>query len=254
MGGKSRQAKRLAAILADHKCYVEVFAGAANLLFVKPPSKTEVINDINSDLVNLFRIVRYHSREFIAELNCITQSREEFADYRSQPGLTDIQRAARFWFVAKTAFGGTGGTTHPSFGYGTTGKSRLRRSSFSAIRRCHKRLDGVYIENLDFEDLIKRYDRKHTIFFCDPPYYKTAGFAEKFDGSDHERLSKALRAIKGKFLLTINDDQKIRKLYKGLPRRSVQVKYSVARDKSAKARDRKELLISNYCLKGGLAT
>ena len=150
MGGKSKTAHRLCRLLPKHRCYVEVFAGAANLLFVKDKSPTEVLNDINSELVNLFRIVRWHPREFFRELAFFTHSRTEFADYRAQPGLTDIQKAARSWFIIRTAFGGKGGTAHPAFGYGTTGKAPFRRAAFAAVRRCHKRLDGVYIENLDF--------------------------------------------------------------------------------------------------------
>ena len=67
MGGKSNQAARLCQLLPDHRCYAEVFAGAANLLFAKPRSKVEVLNDINSELINLFRVVRFHPREFIAD-------------------------------------------------------------------------------------------------------------------------------------------------------------------------------------------
>ena len=247
-GGKSKQASRLCQLLPDHKCYVEVFAGAANLLFTKPPSKTEVINDINSELTGLFRVVRWHPREFLRELMFLTQSREEFANCRSQPGLTDIQKAARSFFIIKTAFGGKGGTTHPAYGYGTTGKAHFRRSAFAAVRRCHKRLDGVYIENLDFADCIRRYDRPWTVFFCDPPYLDSADYKAPFDMADHIRLVKTLRAIKGKFLLTINNHPEIRKLYKGLPTKKINVKYSIARDKTSKARDRTELVIANYPL------
>lgn len=248
MGGKSKAAKRLSELLPEHTCYVEVFAGAANLLFAKEPSRTEVINDINAELINLFRIARWHPREFINELSLVLHSRKDFADYRNQPGLTDIQRATRSWFVMKTAFGGKGGTSHPDFGYGTSGKSRLRRTAFTAIRRCHKRLDGVFIENVDFTECIQRYDRPHTVFYCDPPYVKTAGFKASFSLDDHQRLAESLRAIKGKFLLSINDHTLIRRLYKGLPRLRVNVRYSVARDKSPKARDRTELVIANYPL------
>jgi len=248
MGGKSRVAKRLCELLPGHQCYVEVFAGAANILFAKDRSKVEVINDINSELVTLFRIVRWHPRELIRELSTVTQSRVEFADYKAQPGLTDIQKAARSFFIMKAAFGGKGGTSHPDFGYGTTGRARFRRSAFATIRRCHRRLDGVYIENLDFADCIARYDRVHTAFYCDPPYLGTAGFKAAFTIDDHRRLAAALKNIKGKFLLSINDHPQIRRLYKGLPRLKVQVNYSVARDKSPKARQRTELVIANYPL------
>jgi len=244
MGGKSKMAARLSQLLPEHSCYVEVFAGAANLLFAKEPSKTEVINDINSELVNLFRIVRCHRREFLRQLSLLTHSRDTFADYRTQPGLTDIQRAARTYFILKASFGGKGEV----LGYGTTGKARFRRTIFSAIHRCHKRLDGVYIENLDFADLIKRYDRAHTVFYCDPPYLETAGYKAVFTLSDHKRLAEHLKLIKSKFLLSVNDHPKIRGLYKGLPRIKVKVKYTISRDKSRKASERSELVIANYPL------
>lgn len=248
VGGKHRVAKKLIGLFAEHQCYVELFAGAANLLFVKEKSKVEVLNDINSELINLFRVVRWHPREFICELVFVTQNRTEFIDYRGQPGLTDIQKAARSWFIMRTAFGGKGGTTHPAFGYGTAGRAHFRRAAFSAVRRCHKRLDGVYIENLDFADCIRRYDRPHTVFYCDPPYLDSADYKAPFELGDHQRLANILKSLKGKFLLSINNHPKIRALYKGLPRLKVKVKYSIARDKSSKARDRTELLIANYPL------
>ncbi len=247
-GGKSKQAARLCQLLAEHTCYVEVFAGAANLLFAKPKSKTEVINDVNSDLVTLFRVVRYHRREFFRHLSFVTHSRAEFTDFMSQPGLTDIQRAARSFFIMKTAFGGRGGCKGATLGYGTTGKARFNRRSLASVTRCSKRLSGVFIEHLDFADLIARYDRKHTLFYCDPPYLDTGGYKASFTFDDHVRLAKLLSTIKGKFLLSINDHPKIRKLYKGLPRLKVGVKYTVSRNKTAAAKTRPELVIANYPL------
>ena len=247
-GGNSKVAKRLCELLPEHGCYVEVFAGAANLLFVKDRSKVEIINDINTELVNLFRVVRLHRREFVRELQLVTQSRDIFADYRSQPGLTDIQRAARSFFIMKAAFGGTGGTSHPDYGYDTTGRAPFNRKIFASVNRCHKRLDGVYTENLDYVDCIRRYDRPHTVFFCDPPYLDTGGYKEQFGPEDHDRLAEILTGIKGKFLLTINDHPKIRALYKKFSKLKVKVKYSISRDKSNNARERTELVIANYPL------
>lgn len=235
-------------MLPEHKCYVEVFAGAANILFAKDPSKAEVINDVNADLVNLFRVVRFHKREFMRHLAFVTHSRQEFQDFKAQPGLTDIQRAARTFVIFKSAFGGMGGTGHRAFGYSTTQTSRFKRTTMAAVTKCHKRLSNVTVENLDFEDLIRRYDRKHTFFYCDPPYLETAKYATSFEFEDHQRLAAKLKKIKGKFLLSINDHPEIRKLYKGLPRLKVKVKYSLARDKKAASRDRSELVIANYPL------
>lgn len=245
-GGKSRMARLLMARIPEHICYVEVFAGAANLMFAKEPSKTEVINDVNSELINLFRVCRWHPREFMTELQLTCHSRTEFADYKAQPGLTDIQRAARTYYIFKSCFGGKGGCPESCFGYKTTGRSGFRRTVFSVIRRCSKRLDGVTIENLDFADLIARYDRVHTFFYCDPPYIETSGYTADFSNQDHERLADSLRGIKGKFLLTIDDCARARRLYKGFHIRGIDVNYSIARVKTKEASARKELIITNY--------
>jgi DNA adenine methylase len=252
MGGKSRMVKLLTAAIPKHTCYVEVFAGAANLLFAKPLSNCEVINDINGDLVNLFRVVKHHRREFLCQLMYLTHSRRDFSDAKAQPGLTDIQRAAGFYLILRTCFGGKGGTSSPCFGYGTSGKARFNRISLSAVHRCHKRLSGVFIENLPFDDCIRRYDRPHSFFYCDPPYLETTGYKAQFGLPDHQRLAEQLRAIKGRFLLSINDHPEIRRLYKGLTIHPVSVRYTVSRDKSDEATCRKELLIANYPLPGSV--
>ncbi len=249
MGGKSKLARRIVSVMPDHTCYVEVFCGAANILFAKPRSRSEIINDINGDLVTLFRVVRYHRRAFLQELRYVTHSRREFADFRRQPGLTDIQRAARFYMILKAAFGGKGGTPDCHFGYGTTGRGRFNRTSLAALNQCHKRLDGVFVEHLDFADLVPRYDRPHTCFYCDPPYLDTAGYQADFGADRHAQLAAILRGIQGKFLLSINDHPAIRKLYKGCTIRTLSVKYSVSRKKTPDATDRRELLIANYKFK-----
>ena len=81
MGGKSRLADTIIPLIPAHRCYVEVFAGAAWLLFKKPESKVEVINDINLDLVTLYRVVQNHLDEFVRYLRWILVSCEEFARF-----------------------------------------------------------------------------------------------------------------------------------------------------------------------------
>lgn len=249
MGGKTKMLNRLLAAVPPHSCYVELFAGAANLLFVKEPAGCEVINDVNSDLVGLFRVVKHHRREFLSQLTLITHSRKEFSDFKQQPGMTDIQRAARFYMILKSCFGGKGGTACSNFGYGTTGRARFNRISLAAVNRCHKRLAGVIVEQLDFADCIKRYDRPYTFFYCDPPYIGTAGYQADFSLADHARLAKALSGIKGKFLLSINDCPQANKLYGKFRIKRLTTTYTVCRDKSEDAQKaRSELLISNYPL------
>lgn len=245
IGGKHRVAKKLINLFPDHQCFVEVFAGAANVLFAKEPSKVEVLNDINNNLVNLFRVVRWHPDELLCELSLIHHSRKEFLDYHDQPGLTDIQRAARHWFKLRATFGGTGPAGARNFAFGTSRKSMVRNAALEVIQQAHERLDGVYIENEDFEKIISRYDRKYALFFCDPPYWQAADYGVPFEWPDHERLAHKLRHIKGKFLLTINDHPDIRKLYKDLPALKMPVRYTVAK---AGNQNTHELIIANYPL------
>lgn len=246
VGGKHRVAPRLIKWFAQHNCYVELFAGAANVLLAKEPSKVEVLNDVNGDLVNIFRVIRWHPDELVRELAFITHSRQEFMDYHEQKGLTDVQRAARHWFKLRATFGGKGPTGQKYFAIATDTKSMTRNIAFETIRQVHERLDGVFIENDDFEKVIKRYDRNYTLFFCDPPYWQATGYyGVPFEWSDQERLAKCLRKIKGKFLLTINDHPAIKKLYRGLHIRRVKVCYTVCR---CGVRKSYELIIANYPL------
>lgn len=107
LGGKSRLALPIIERFPDHTCYCEVFAGAAWVLFKKAPSQVEVINDINRDLVTLYRCVQHHLRELVEQFKWLLVARGEFERFMATPPevLTDIQRAARFYYVMKTGFG-----------------------------------------------------------------------------------------------------------------------------------------------------
>lgn len=78
LGGKRLLTNKLIKLIPEHQCYVEVFAGAAWLLFKKEPSKVEVINNINVDLVNLFRVLQWHLEEFLRYFKWLLVSREEY--------------------------------------------------------------------------------------------------------------------------------------------------------------------------------
>ena len=95
-GGKTRMLQRLLPILAQfqHRCYCEPFCGGAAVLLAKPPSEHEVINDLDGDICNLYRQTKYHCEELIREMQWMLESRQDFDDFKAQPGLTEIQRAA----------------------------------------------------------------------------------------------------------------------------------------------------------------
>lgn len=243
MGGKSKLRKTIISMIPQHKCYVEPFFGAGWVYFGKDKSKVEVINDVDGELTNLFKMIKYHAEELRRLMVYEICSRDKFAQYinLNTDSLTEIQRAIRFIYLLSQSFASRGN----NFGYGTTSRPNPQIFDTDDLLKLKERLRNTYIENLSFEEIFKRYDRPHSFFFCDPPYYKTAGYKDKFTEGDHIKLRDILSNIKGKFLLTINDDERIREWYQDFNIVETEVSYSVSKDVKGR-REFKELIITNY--------
>jgi DNA adenine methylase len=246
MGGKSLLAEKIVARMPEHECYCEVFAGAAWLLFRKEESKVEIINDINVDLVRLYRVIKNHLDEFIRYLRWIVVARDEFERFKIEKPetLTDIQRAVRFFFLLKTGYGSR--MVNPTFNVSASRPSSLNllriEEELSAV---HLRLARVYIENRPYADVIQRFDRPESFFYLDPPYYGCEDYYGKgiFSKDDFAKLRDLLTGLKGKFILSINDTPEIRRLFKGFRMEKVQTIYSVSKEGKKRV---SELLISNF--------
>ena len=246
-GGKSRLAKTIINKIPEHTCYVEVFAGGASVFFAKDPSPAEVVNDLDRDLVTLYRAIKHHPEELYRQFKFSLVSRAEFEREKvvNPEALTDIQRAARYLYLQKSCFGGH--ITGQTFGISTVGKPRLNLLSLeSTIEEAWKRLVHVVIECKDFRDLIPRYDRPHSFFFLDPPYWCIPGYKFDFVEQDFLDLRELLRAIKGKFLMTINDTPEVREIFDCFVIEEATLKYSMSAAPGSRAKVRTELLISNY--------
>lgn len=242
MGGKSRLAARIIPLLPEHTTYVEPFCGGCAVFFQKPRSAVEIINDADNRLITLLRVFRYHPDELLRELECITHSRQDFRDALAQPGITDIQRAARFLLVVKAGFGAK--VSSPTFGYSRTARANFTQAAIAdLVAAARVRLEGVTIENLDFADVIGRYDSPGTLFYCDPPYIGTAGYACRFTMDDHTRLRDALAGIKGAAVVSLNDCQETRRLYNGWEIRELEVAYSVGGKGADRKRRNGEVMI-----------
>ncbi len=221
--------------------YIEVFGGAGWVLFSSERhAKMEVYNDVNGNLVNLFRCTKHHPEALQKELEFILMSREQFFDSKEQlevKGLTDIQRAARFYILIKESFG----SDIRTFGV----RPKDMSNAIEYISEVSKRLRMVVIENQDFERILKTYDKKDALFYLDPPYFETEKYyPDRFMPEDHVRLREALGRIKGKFILSYNDCEYIRELYNGYSILEVDRTHNLVRGKE-KPRY-KELLIKNY--------
>ena len=243
VGGKSRLRKHIIQRLPEHTCYVEVFGGAGWVLFGKEPSKVEVYNDIDGELVNFFRVIKNCHRAFVMAFDLILVSRKLFTDFvNAKPeDLDEIQRAVRFYYIIKTSFGGKWASPH--FGYKRKGKAALNLDSlYETISSVHRRLRRVYIEDCSYEEVIRRYDGPETVFYLDPPYYNIPVYMYNLKHEDFEHIASILKGIEGKFLFSINDHKAIRELFKEFIIEEVSVRYSIGPNDKRVG----ELLVRNY--------
>lgn len=246
VGGKSQLTDRIIPLLPPHQCYCEVFAGAAWMLFRKEESKVEIINDINSDLVTLYRVVKNHLEEFIRTLKWLLVARDEFDRFMMmEPAtLTDIQRSVRFFYIMKTGYGAR--LKNPSFGIAASAPSRFNLLRIEEeLSAAHLRLNRVYIENKPFQTVIDRFDKPETLFYVDPPYWGCENYYGNgvFSREDFAVLRDRLVGIKGKFIMSINDVPEIREMFRDFTIQEVPTKYSMGKEG---VKPVTELLIMNY--------
>jgi DNA adenine methylase len=244
-GGKSRLLKKLLPLIPEHECYGEVFGGGLALFGAKPRSPLEIVNDVNGDLIALYLNVQRHLPEMLRQIDLAVSSRELLYAYVEQPGLTDIERAARFLIRNRTSFGGSG----DSFAVCRTAKSggaAIQRGKQKALLEAmHERLDGVVIEHLSWDRFLELYDQPKAFFFLDPPYVNCptkayAGWTE----DDARQLQKRLSRLNGKWLLTINDSPFTRSLFSGCEMESVVTKSGTANNRTHPGSKFGELIIT----------
>ncbi len=244
IGGKKLLRKEIVNRFPENfERYIEVFGGAAWVLFHSDKhAEMEVYNDYNSDLVNLYRCIKYHCSELQRELAFMLNSRELFEDFKAQyntRGMTDIQRAARFFMLIKTSYGSDART------YGCVKKNTTVAIEY--LDKIQERLSRVVVENKDFEDLLKVYDRPSALFYLDPPYYGTEKYYQaQFAKGDHERLCSVLKGIRGKFILSYNDCEFIWEQYDNFHIEAIERNHNLTARYEDKDKKYGEVIIRNY--------
>jgi len=244
IGGKNRLAKKIISLLPEHTTYVEPFAGGAQVLFHKTPSEVEVLNDLDFEIVNFFRVCQWHFEELIRYLRYSLASRKlHELHVKTDPAtLTDIQRAGRFFYLQKNSFGGL--IVRQSFHYGVTHTSNFNPARIpEIIQQTHERLARVQIESLPYEQILKRYDRPTTVFYLDPPYWQRKLYRHNFTEKDFEELNRRLQELRGKFILSLDDHPEVRRIFKTWRLLPVELTYTALR-KTGKLFA--ELLITNF--------
>lgn len=209
-GGKTRMLKVILPMIPEHTAYVEVFFGGGAVFFAKPQSHHEVINDINRELVAFMRNARLHLDALLDEMDLVLNSRQEFEDCIAQPGLTEIQKAARWFIRNRLSFGGMG----ENFAIGRTQPLSSRTQRLIAIRSLSRRLDRTTVENRDWSKILETYDHAEAFFFLDPPYLDSGGGA--YEGwSEHtlQRFADQVKQLDGKWMVTFQDCAQVRDFF-----------------------------------------
>lgn len=255
VGGKSRLRKQIIELFSPHTCYVELFSGAAWVLFGKPPSNVEVLNDIDQDLITFFRVVKERPEELIASFEWELVSRAEFERLaRLNPNqLTDVQRAHRFYYLIMASWGGE--FHYPRFQTSINDGGHGNRL-FGALQTLRKRIMPVYerlrtviIENLSWQECFDRYNRPDALMYIDPPYPENGcNYVYNMrEREDHELLAARLGQARCQWILSSYDTPFIRELFAQHIIIPLESKSGMNTEKNGNTRvTNKEVVILNY--------
>ena len=247
-GGKQSLLKYLLPLIPPHKIYCEPFFGGGALFFAKPKSEVEVINDLNGEVVNFFKVVKTKFSELQKEVRGSPHSRELFkrakAIYDFPDMFSDVKRAWAFWILTNQGFSGLIGAW--GFGKQNSKEKSLANKRNDFTKEYAERFEAVQIEHNDALKVIDRCDDKNAFIYCDPPYINTdqghyAGYSEAMYKSLLAKLSK----VKGKFLLSSYPNPILSAYIKKYKWKVKQIKKSVAVTKHT---DKKkiEMMVFNY--------
>jgi DNA adenine methylase len=233
IGGKKQLAPMLVDLIEEipHATYAEPFVGMGGVFFRRRRApQAEVINDRSGCVTTLFRILQRHYVPFMDMLKWQFTTRRDFDRLvTTDPAtLTDLERAARFLYLQRLAFGGK--VSGRSFGVSPGMPGRFDVGKLGPmLEAINERLSGVIIENLGYDAFIARYDGPDALFYLDPPYWGCEGDygAGTFDRSDFRRLADALAGIAGRFVLSINDTLEVREIFAAFDQAPVSLTYTI---------------------------
>jgi DNA adenine methylase len=217
-GGKTRMLPKLLPHIPAQGGYIEVFGGGAALLLAKPPAKLEVYNDVNGDVVNLYRVAKYHADGLATEIQGMPISRQflhEIGQVLETNFLTDIQRAALFLHANKGSFGGNG-SSFPVSRQPHTRPVISRESLMQSIEAFSLRMERVLIESLDYRRIFANYDHPENFMFLDPPYYNAkptnySGWSE----DEMREFASHVAKLRSRWIITVDDSPLNRSLWHG---------------------------------------
>ena len=244
IGGKKRLAKIIVSLIPPHLTYCEPFCGGAQVFFHKPPSRIEILNDLDAEVVNFFRVCQQHHEELIRYSKFTVAGRATFDTLLklTPEVMTDVQRAARFVFLQKNSYAGK--VTNQYFKLNVVKPPTYNVERLpEIIESTYKRLQKVQLECRPYGKVIRSCDRETTFFYLDPPYWGKPLYKFNLLREDFVALRDTLAGIKGKFLLSLNDVPDVRELFSSFQLKEISVSYS---SQPTSGKRYPELLISNY--------
>lgn len=254
IGGKSKLYKKIISIMPIHKCYVEPFAGGLWVLLNKPKTPVEVANDINHELVNFYKVLQKDYNKLKEKFLFSISSREIFNEYLHMPQesiakMDNVERAARFLYLNRCSHSGR----MISYGFSNSRRSNLcpiTDDFDKIIGQVHYRIKDVNLENGDYKEMIRRYDKRlnsreqqDVLFYFDPPYKNVYDY--EGTGIDYEELANEVYNMNGKWIVSINDDINIKNSFKKYTILGVSISETIA-NSGENAKNRNELIICNY--------
>jgi DNA adenine methylase len=197
IGAKTKLLDWIYSFFPAHSTFVDVFGGTGVVIFNKTPSKNDVYNDINSNIVNFYRVLRdEYKRNQLQDLIALTPySRKEFNSCK-EPSEDDVEAARRFYVRQNQSFSATGRT----WGFEKNKNCSVSRFYNTAWGGVLARMQSITFDNLPFERMFKNYDSTETLFYCDPPYVETSGtneYAYFFGEEEQKKLIDTVNNVQG---------------------------------------------------------
>lgn len=212
-GGKWRIAEWIISYFPEHKVYLEPFFGSGACFFNKQPSYIETINDMNGDIVNLFRVCRDYPEELAKQISLTPFAREEFICC-NEPSDNPIEQARRTLVRYHQSFGTNNSSKNSWRNVQTYGGPRcatMWNCLPDIIVKCCGRLKEAQIENTDALTLIERYNSEDTLIYLDPPYLQSLRkknmYAFEMADEQHIQMLNLIKNSKSKIILSGYDNE-----------------------------------------------
>jgi DNA adenine methylase len=252
-GGKQQLSKLILSLIPKHSLYCEPFFGGGAVYFSKTPSKLEIINDTNGELMNFYSVLKSDFKSLQKEIQVTLHSRKEHEHatviFRHPELFTPVRRAWAVWVLANQSFASK---LNGSWGYDrvvnkSTRQLEGKRKSFT--EELTKRIENTQIESTDAIEVIKTRDSKQAFFYCDPPYFNShLGHYKKYTEKDFQDLLDALTRLKGKFLLSSYPSKLLSRYSKQnhWHTRKINMPVAMATHPEVKKKRKTEVLTANY--------